>query len=272
MYKNEGLDAKADRPLSAALRGQNTRLRFDRFYHIWNQVHAMVIVFAVVMVELAPLRHAGFVILAGWTPIAMLVVYRSAKHLHPDGAGSLFPNLLTTTRVAAGCIILIALATSEVAAAVLSIAHTNAAYLVVGVLLLVEVTDLFDGYVARRRPHGAFGGIWDMESDSVFAIALALGLRHVYGVGFHVVLIGLMKYGYVLLSRFDGDPPVFPKTYKVFAKTVAAVVVTSLVLGYAPLWSTTAAVGVRDVAYAVVLFLQVASFVWDLVLQVRPAR
>lgn len=272
MYKNQRLEAETDRPLSAALRGPDERISFDRLYHIWNQVHGMVVVLAVVMLEVAPLRHAGLVILAGWTPIAMLVLYRAAKHFHPDGTGSLFPNLLTTSRVAAGCLILIALAVSEVAAAVLSIAHTNAAYLLVGVLLLVELTDLFDGYVARRRPHGAFGGVWDMESDSVFAIALALGLRQAHGVGFHVVLIGLMKYLYVLLSRFDGDPPVFPKAYKMFAKFVAAVVVTSLILGYAPLWSSASGIAVRNVTYAVVLALQTASFAWDLVLRVKPAR
>jgi hypothetical protein len=107
-----------------------------------------------------------------------------------------------------------------------------------------------------------------MESDALFAIALSIAMRHLFAVPLHVLAIGLMKYIYVLVWRYDGDPPVYPPAYKWYAKTVAAIIVSSLVAGLLPILPAL----VRTIGFACVLALQASSFGWDLLLHRRQAN
>lgn len=241
---------------------------FERIYHWWNQIHAAVITILVIAAELQALRPAALLALAVWTPGALLALYRLADRFHPDGAGALVPNLLTSTRVAAAGSLFALVAADTFFPVVGEALRGGWGFPAVGILLLVELTDFFDGLVARRVKTGRFGSTWDMESDAVFAVALAVSVRHLHGVAPHVLAIGLMRYLYVLLWRYDGDPVVLPRIYKMYAKTTAAIVVTSLILGLVPVLTA----GVRRIGYLAVLLLLIISFSWDLVLQRRSAK
>lgn len=238
---------------------------FDRFYHWWNQGHAAVITLLVVAAEFPVVSRIALIALSAWVPLAMLVLFLAAWRIHPDGPGSLIPNILTTVRVAAGVALLLLIALNPFYPGVGAFLRDMTGFVLVAALLLVEVTDFFDGYAARRRKTGRFGSTWDMESDAVFAMTLALTLRHFHGVAPHVLAIGLMKYLYVLFSRYDGDPPEPPSSYKKYAKTVAATLVIALIVGLAPVLGPV----VRNVGFAVILALQLSSFGWDFLLRLK---
>ena len=220
----------------------------------------------VVAAQFPAVQQAALVALATWVPLSLFTLYAAAGRLHPGGAGPGIPNLLTGVRVTAATIVL-ALAAADTSAGIGPLIRSGG-FVVAGALGIVELTDFLDGYFARRSKTTRFGPIWDMENDAALAIGLAVGLRHFYGVGVHILIIGLMRYLYVLVWRYDGDPVTYPAAYKQFAKTVAAIIVTSLIVGFVPILPPI----VRTVGFAVVLALQVVSFSWDLLLQRRSAH
>lgn len=135
-------------------------------------------------------------------------------------------------------------------------------------LAVVELTDFFDGRLARRFGPSAFGALWDMENDALFTLSISLLVYLRYGVAPFVLLLELMRYLYVLIWRFDSDPVTVSPAYKLFAKTTAAAIVVTLIVAVAPIlpeW-------LRTAALAVVLGMQLVSFGWDLVLQYRAVR
>ncbi len=238
---------------------------FDRGYRRWGFAHAGLITALVLVAELdflLPYAAAG---LAGWTGLAVASLYRFARRTHPDGQGPRVPNVLTGVRTVFSCLLLAGLALSAAVPEIAAVAHGDSAWWLVGVLLLVELTDFLDGRLARRANAGRFGSIWDMENDAVFALALSLVLRHVHGVGAYVLLIGLMRYLYVLLWHREVRPAKVPRIQRLFSKTTTAVLVTTMIVVLAPVIGPQ----VRATALIVILTMQVISFGWDMVLQCR---
>lgn len=259
LHRAPGLEWWADRV--------GLTLPFDVIYARWNLAHALVITLLVAASEIpGALRYTSFA-LALWIPGAMATLFLAATTRHPDGAGPGIPNLLTATRVAAALALMLVVYGDAIDPYVGTTLRTATGWIVVGILLVVEATDFFDGRIARRMQAGAFGAIWDMESDSVYAIALALAARHVHQAVVPALFIGLMRYLYVLGWRYGGDPPAMPRGYKLFARTTAAVVVTGLIVLLVPAIGDT----IRSFIVAVVLTMQIVSFGWDLVLQRRAA-
>jgi phosphatidylglycerophosphate synthase len=242
---------------------------FGRIYHRWNMTHASLVVVLALAAEVTSVVAAATIALGAWSAIALSALFVIGKRFHPDGAGPALPNSLTSMRIAAAVAVLGLLASTILARPQMAaLMADQLGWWMTGGLLLIETTDLLDGYLARRTRSGRFGCTWDMESDAIFAIALSLSLRHLRGVGVFVLAIGLMRYLYVIFARFDGDPKVSPKAYKLFAKTTTAVLVTALIVTHAPIFTSAA----RSAILLAVLALQVTSFSWDFVLQRRAAR
>ncbi|MFW5744024.1 MAG: CDP-alcohol phosphatidyltransferase family protein [Spirochaetota bacterium] len=236
---------------------------FSDAYHRWNLTHAAAMVVLVLVAQFTLLRPVALALLAVWIVGALGTLFVLGRRLHPDGAGPASANLLTATRgVAAAALIAIVVVTAYVPEAATALRSAGGWYLV-GMLLVVELTDLLDGHVARRLNAGAFGATWDMESDAAYALALSLAVRHVHEAPVFVLLIGLLRYLYVLLWHYDREPTVVPRAYKLFAKTTTAILVTTLILALLPPVGDT----LRAVSLLVVLGLQLVSFGWDLVLQ-----
>jgi phosphatidylglycerophosphate synthase len=122
-------------------------------------------------------------------------------------------------------------------------------------LLAVAVTvlDGVDGRLARSTGLGsAFGARFDMETDSVLVLALAV-LAWQYGkAGVWVLGIGLMRYVFVaagkVLPWLTG-----PLSPTVRGKTVAVVQMGALSFVLAPFVSTTFSVPVAAIAFAMLI-------------------
>ncbi|MFW6213478.1 MAG: CDP-alcohol phosphatidyltransferase family protein [Spirochaetota bacterium] len=240
---------------------------FERIYHRWNMTHAAIVTVLILAAELALVASTATLVLAVWSAIALCALFTIGKRFHPDGAGPAVPNTLTSFRVFAAVAVFVILGVAFARPRTAALFAEQLGWWMVGGLLLIETSDLLDGYLARRMRSGRFGCTWDMESDAIFAMALSLSLRHLHGVGIFVLAIGLMRYLYVLLARFDGDPKVYPKAYKLLAKTTTAILVSALIVMHAPIFSSAA----RSVILLSVLALQLTSFSWDFVLQRRAA-
>ncbi len=235
-------------------------MRFDRAYHRWNVTHAIVLSATALMALLVgPLIWS----VAGlWTTTAILILYLLGRRLLAEGTGAVLPNMLTAVRAMTATVLFFGVAISSYFD--LSI-DDPATWAIAAALLAIELTDFFDGRIARRRGTCRFGSTWDMECDAVFTLALAATVKHIYTVGAYVLLIGAMRYLYVLLWRYDGDPPVCPRVYKLYAKTTAATIVVVMIASLAPIWAPRA----RTTMLLAVLGMQVLSFGWDIVLQRR---
>jgi len=257
----ETVDARSSR-LYSRLPHRDHR-SFHRVYHIWNQLHAVVAIVLALLAQVSSTRTAALTAMVVWMPIALISLHQLGKYLHPDGTGVRLANALTGVRAVTGVGLLALVALSASGSIRTSFSTGVYAFWLALVLLAVELTDFFDGRVARRRAAGGFGSFWDMESDCVFAFAIAVALVEFYGVGVHVLAIGLMKFVYVVVTRFDGDPPDPPRAYKLYAKTVTAVLVTTLIVAMFPFVPHVA----RQVGAAILLALQTVSFAWDFLIR-----
>lgn len=255
-------------------------MTFDRVYHWWNVTHAailtagtlLVVVSRVVGMERAvPVTAISLPAMAGWSAVALGGLYLASRRLsvpqgnseESDSRGpvSWIPDTVTAVRgVAAVALLWVLPAAGQWSA--------GTVWAVGWALALVELTDFFDGRLARRFGPSAFGAVWDMENDALFTLSLSLLVYLHYGMAPFVLLLGLMRYLYVLVWRFDGDPITVSPAYKRFAKTTAAAIVVTLIVAVAP----TVPSGVRRAALSVVLGMQLMSFGWDLVLQYRALR
>lgn len=235
---------------------------FDRAYRLWTYMHSAVLFIAsLLMSPVFLLREEIFFwFLAPYAAVSILWLYTLAGWRERGAA-----DALTGSRgVGAALLFLWGGLLPEVA----SLSLSSARWLLLLFLVLIEVTDFFDGRLARKRGSRRFGAVWDMENDALFIFSLTLvGWVHL-GFPFWALAIGLMRYVYFLAFRVSGDPPACPVAYKWFAKSVAALIALSLLASYIP--------GLPDLAIrlilAPVLALQTVSFGWDLLLQVRGGR
>lgn len=243
-------------------------MTFAEAYHRWNTLHAAVLTLTTIATFIPEIGAFSWLAAAVWGLLSMLWLYATGASTLKEGVGSTVPNLLTAIRTIAAITLFGVAALYERVTATGSVSGETFRWWLVGVLALVETTDFFDGKIARSRGASAFGATWDMESDALFTLALSAGARTVAGRASFVLLIGAMRYLYVLIWRYDSDPPVHPPIYKLFAKTIAATIVVTLIAVLAPMVGRS----LGNVALFVVLALQTTSFGWEVVLHVRANR
>lgn len=122
-----------------------------------------------------------------------------------------------------------------------------------GIVVVVLVVDGVDGYIARARGEAsAFGADYDMETDALCVMLLALLLRQ-GGVGPWVLVAGLWRYAFaaaVAVVPALGDCPPSPIYRWIFTILMLAFAVAFLPLG--PLGSAAAAVGTALVSFSFV--------------------
>ena len=248
--------------------------QFDRRYRRWVRVTASGVVLLVFGAEIPWLAGPAAASLALWSGGVMFALFYQAKRYHPRGTGPSLPNTLTTIRVLAGLGMLLFLAAVEMTSTagttngIPEMLGPRSQWLLPAVLLLVETTDFFDGLLARRSRLGPFGGTWDLESDSIFILALALTLRHGFDEAMFVLLIGLMRYLYALLWQHPVPMPRVPPAFKWYAKTTTATLTISMIVVTAPIIGP----GLRVAALSLALGMQIGSFAWDISLQITQRR
>ncbi len=235
---------------------------FDRAYRLWTYLHSAFLLLLTLVISpffIVP-KELFLWVLPPYAAVSMLSLYTLGGWEERRSA-----DLLTASRgFAAAALFLYAALLPDFS----YLGSLSFHWLLVGFLAVVELSDFFDGRLARRRGCRSFGAVWDMENDALFIYSLTLvGWVHL-GFPLWALLIGLMRYLYFLAFRVTGDPPGSPESYKRFAKSVAALIAVGLLLGYVPLLT-----GIhRNLLLALILFLQTISFGWDLLLQVRAGR
>lgn len=128
--------------------------------------------------------------------------------------------------------------------------------LALGALIL----DGLDGWVARlTRSATAFGARFDMELDAFFILVLCLSLIVLDKVGAWVLLIGLMRYGFILAGRFwPWLTRELPESRR--RKTICVWQALTLLCGLLPLTSSVMASSIA----ALSLLLLALSFLVDI--------
>ena len=189
---------------------------------------------------------------------ALAALYGVVARRHDHGPGRPLPNALTAVRGAAAAI-LFGMYAADAYPSLWVLAAAAAA---------VEASDWLDGRIARRGGNSAFGAVWDMENDAAFTLALALVVYSATSAPWVVLLVGAMRYLYVLMWRYVVEPTVVPRAYKVYAKVTAATIVVTLIVVLMPIVDER----LRAAAIGTVLAMQGVSFAWDLLLQRRELR
>lgn len=131
-----------------------------------------------------------------------------------------------------------------------------------GLALLVLALDGVDGWLARRRDEcSEFGARFDMEVDAALIMVLCLGAMAADLAGPWVLLIGLMRYAFVLAAAIwpwlgAGLPSSFRR------KLVCVWQVSALVLVLTPIVSQTMATVVLISALAALIFSFAVDVAW----------
>lgn len=118
--------------------------------------------------------------------------------------------------------------------------HGGGSWIVVVLAGLALALDGVDGWLARRRNEtSAFGARFDMETDAALILTLCAGLWLAGQAGVWVLVIGLMRYGFLLASLAwpwlaAALPPSFRRKL-VCVWQVAALIVAMIVVLLPPL-------------------------------------
>lgn len=134
------------------------------------------------------------VLLAG---IFGLVLLGLSAHRHPRFG---FANLVTSLR--AGIVSLVG-ATVLFSHSFGQVHFDSLIWWTVAAVLFALALDGVDGYLARRyRQQSELGARFDMEVDALLILILAIGATVLNKAGAWVVLIGLMRYAFVMAQWF----------------------------------------------------------------------
>jgi len=135
-------------------------------------------------------------------------------------------------------------------------------------LIGIETTDFIDGYLAKRTGPTPFGATWDMEADAFFLFLLSFIAHFIFGLGAWVLLIGAIRYIFAFVFTVLPRPSVYPRVFRLFAKSVCVYAVLALISLTAPFLSPLLG---RGLAAAATVLLAV-SFLWELGLGLREQR
>ena len=129
-------------------------------------------------------------------------------------------------------------------------------------IVILEIADGFDGWLARKYGPTEFGSVFDMESDAFIIMLLSYAAVHYTGAPLWVLIPGLLRYvfffPFLILKPADSK---FPKLLSWFSKTICVAAVFCLgSVWYLPSASLKA-VGIISVLLAV-------SFLWETYLYV----
>src|SRR6056297_801707 len=140
--------------------------------------------------------------------------------------------------------------------------------LLLTVVILLILSDLADGYVARRLGATESGAKLDEETDALFTLILAFLLYRTAGYGVWILSFGAIRYLFVLVFAVSGKREQYPPRFASFSRRVCAISVSSLAGGFAlflPHW-------LRITALLTGLSLLVVSFLWEACLNFQNRR
>jgi phosphatidylglycerophosphate synthase len=191
-------------------------------------------ILAAAVLALGPLAAFGWrgaaAALACYAVIASLVLLGLREHAPHRRFG--LANGLTLTRAAGAALLLGVIA--ELGFGGTLVLDAPLRWVLTGVTAAALVLDGIDGWAARRSGlASAFGARFDMETDSLLALGLALLVHATGEVGAWVLTSGLMRYIFVLAGWVWPAlaAPLFPSRRR---KAVCVVQVAALIAALAP--------------------------------------
>lgn len=236
---------------------RNNQSGWPRFYHRWsitNSITAFVITVAFLIISSTPVSLLLVIVFVGSGLTVLVIGGRSIGRVFG------LSNAITAIRSIAATGLLVWLLALEIAGFGVGISQM---WTITLVLVFAELSDLFDGYVARRLGPTWFGAVWDMENDVAFSFVLCILAYEYAGLGSWILVSALIRHGYYLAFRFQSDPVRCPGAYKWFAKTVCAFQMMALIGAFIPFLPMWFKVAINILA----IFLLFVSFGWDLLLR-----
>ncbi len=125
--------------------------------------------------------------------------------------------------------------------------------------IILEMTDLADGWVARKTGVTRFGAILDEETDAFFTLFLSFLLYTEMDFHGWVLLFGGVRYFFVLFYSVIGTKREYPPSFTAFSRFVCAITVSSLIMGFAVFLPHL----FRSVFLFLVFLLLSSSFLWE---------
>lgn len=142
---------------------------------------------------LAALQLAGAQFRTVLTAAGLAILLGVVLHRQAGRSGVCFGWASRVTLARAGLVAVLAAALIEPSL------YRDQGWMVAGLALLVLALDGVDGWLARRLNECSdFGARFDMEVDAALVLVLSLGVRAAGLAGLWVLLIGLMRYAFVL--------------------------------------------------------------------------
>ena len=219
---------------------------------------------AVVGLSLAPLGGA-FVPASLATYAALLaIMIVAAEHPAPSFGPA---NRVTLVRAVFVCLVGGVVFYPALPSAMSAADQTAIAWATVALAALAEALDAVDGWVARR--HGvasAFGARFDMETDSLFVLLLAVLLWRFDKVGAWIIAAGALRYTFAVAGWFLPRlrAPLPPSTRR---QAVCVTMVLALIVALAPPVAPPLATVIAAGALAILTW----SFAIDVHALLRPA-
>ncbi len=228
------------------------------YYFRWLMANSLTAFLVALVFLILPSRIPSLIVVLTFVSLGLFTLALGGRRISRVVGVS---NAITLTRSLAAIGLVIWLLVLEIRGFTPGTFHL---WIMTGVLVIAELSDMFDGYVARRLGPTEFGAVWDMENDVVFSYVLCLLAYGYAGIGPWILLSTLIRHGYILIFRFQNDPPHSPASFKWFAKTACAIQLIALISIFAPPLSMGFKVGLNIFS----LILLGISFGWDLVLRV----
>lgn len=128
--------------------------------------------------------------------------------------------------------------------------------------LLALILDGVDGKVARAtNSHSAFGARFDMELDALFILGLSIAVLALNKASFWVLLLGLMRYGFVAASAvFTWLDRPLPESFR--RKTVCVWQVVTLMIAVMPVTPALFASATLGIALALLAWSFLVDIRW----------
>ena len=144
-------------------------------------------------------------------------------------------------------------------------------FLLPPIITIYALTDLLDGYLARKSGGTEQGALIDEESDALFAFLLSAMLYTSAGFGSWVLFFGALRYLFVLIFALTGTaeetvPEMIP--FHRYSRFACAVGVTSLVSAY----FTILPFQLRRWFLLLGLGMLLISFLWELRIHLKRGR
>ena len=235
---------------------EHQSLSLQRKLNTWTLFHSFICLFIgglIYNINVEPFYKVFAINLAAFGAVSFMFLFL----IKGNGVVNL-ANLISLTRLVFGQIVILMMSFK-----------LNLSYLIFSLLVCAGLTDAFDGFIARKKGVTAFGAKLDMEIDAFFMFILAIVGFLSSNIGSWLLLIGLIRYGYVFLLLLLPPADKLPGFARLGARAICGFSVIALISITAPFFTERGKAILNKWALILLSF----SFMLDLTLHfISPGR